>query len=382
MAAGCSLSAMAVGGLLSLPELGVPQTQVQAQSGGIVWMTNLEQARQVAAAQGRPILIHFWNDNCPPCVGVERNVFSRPEVARALAAGFVAVKIKVDDAPEVAKWFRVDRWPMDIVLTSEGKELLRTVSPQDPQRYVTMLTQAGAAMLPAVPAALNAINPAVATTAQPGAPSDYVGGAFVPPHASGASFSGNAPAVPQGTSVAAQAGPYQGGAGLGMSPGDQGGPYAAPSPAPNANFISGQAGQFQAGTAPTSALPSPQLGMDGYCTVTLMSQHQWKRGDVRWGAVHRDRTYLFAGPEEQQKFLANPDRFAPMLSGFDPVQFAQYGTLVPGRRQHGVWFQDQMYLFVDEPSLKRFGSSPAAFAGRAEQAMRGATYPQPNGMVR
>src|SRR5215510_5634331 len=82
----------------------VPVRNVFAQApSGLTWLSNLEQARQTAATQGRPILVHFWNDNCPPCAGIERNVFSRPDVQKALATGFVAVKIKVDDAPDVAR---------------------------------------------------------------------------------------------------------------------------------------------------------------------------------------------------------------------------------------------------------------------------------------
>lgn len=349
-------------------------TSVRAESPGIAWMTNLEQARQVAAAQGRPILIHFWNDNCPPCVAVERNVFSRPEVARALAGGFVAVKIKVDDAPEVAKWYRIDRWPVDIVLTSDGRELFRAVSPQDPQRYIAMLTQAGANAVAKsqVPEALNTINQTVAS-AVPGSAAMPGGGSFVPPGggATANSFQQAAAAQVQ-AAFGAQAGPYQGaaagfGAAQGVSAAAAGGFGQAPA-APSASFVSAPPPQ----TPPPGG--NPPLGLDGYCTVSLMEQHQWKRGDARWGAIHRDRTYLFCGPEEQQKFLANPDRYAPMLSGFDPVLFAQHGKLVSGRRQHGVWFQDQMFLFVDEASLERFRSSPASFAGTAEQAMRAAAH--------
>ena len=69
-------------------------------------------------------------------------------------------------------------------------------------------------------------------------------------------------------------------------------------------------------------------------------------------------------------FLENPDKFAPMLSGYDPVRYAEQGQLVDGRRQHGVWYRNQMYLFADEVSLEKFWKNPDMVVPRVEQAMR------------
>ena len=61
--------------------------------------------------------------------------------------------------------------------------------------------------------------------------------------------------------------------------------------------------------APSMGGNVPALGLDGYCPVTLADQKKWQVGDRRYGVIHRGRTYLFAGPVEQQKFLANPDHY-------------------------------------------------------------------------
>jgi protein disulfide-isomerase len=110
--------------------------------------------------------------------------------------------------------------------------------------------------------------------------------------------------------------------------------------------------------------------LEGYCPVTLFETRKWRRADARWGVVHRDRTYLFAGPDQQQKFLEDPDRYAPMLSGFDPVRYLEQGQLVEGRRQHGLWYRNQMFLFADEASLEQFWKNAEDFAPRVEQAMQ------------
>jgi YHS domain-containing protein len=116
--------------------------------------------------------------------------------------------------------------------------------------------------------------------------------------------------------------------------------------------------------------------MEGYCPVSLMESSHWTKGDVRFGAIHRGRTYLFASPGEQQKFLANPDRYSPMLSGYDPVAYLEQGKMVDGRRQCGIVHEGRMYLFTDEGSLQRFCDSPERYTGGVRQAMQ--QDPAPN----
>lgn len=45
-----------------------------------------------------------------------------------------------------------------------------------------------------------------------------------------------------------------------------------------------------------------------------------------------------AGPAQQQRFLADPDRYAPVISGNDAVMTVDYGQTVPGHREHGTFF--------------------------------------------
>ena len=130
----------------------------------------------------------------------------------------------------------------------------------------------------------------------------------------------------------------------------------------------------------TSAPPQPDqnMGLDGRCPVTLITKSKWRKGDARWGAVHRGYTYLFAGPEEQQKFLANPDEFSPILAGMDVVQLADVGQITQGNRRYGVLYDDdgagpnpsRIYLFDSVASRNRFEASPESFARPVIQAMQ------------
>ena len=128
--------------------------------------------------------------------------------------------------------------------------------------------------------------------------------------------------------------------------------------------------------SPTPQLPTinPPLGLDGYCPVALAEKQQWVLGDRRWGAIHRGRTYLFAGPEEQRRFFTDPDRYAPAVSGNDVVLATEQGQAVPGMREHGVFFGNRVYLFSSEATLEKFARNPSLYANQAMGAVRTGAY--------
>ena len=128
-------------------------------------------------------------------------------------------------------------------------------------------------------------------------------------------------------------------------------------------------------TAPAAESP---LAMDGFCPVTLVHQSEWKKGDAKFGVVHKNRTYLFSSWSEQQLFLANPDKYAPGLSGHDPVILAEHGQWVEGKRNYGVFFGDQFFLFSDAATREEFERDPVLYAERIQQALQSGA----NGAVR
>ena len=118
-----------------------------------------------------------------------------------------------------------------------------------------------------------------------------------------------------------------------------------------------------------------KFALEGYCPVTLTEQRKWKKADPIYGANHRGQIYLFLGPEEQKRFLANPDKYSPMLTGYDPVHFVESNQLVPGKRSHGLTIDNQMYLFADEASLDRFWKQHKAYIPVVQAAMRASVSP-------
>jgi thiol-disulfide isomerase/thioredoxin/YHS domain-containing protein len=137
--------------------------------------------------------------------------------------------------------------------------------------------------------------------------------------------------------------------------------YGAQSPAGQPPVQQPMGQQPQAPQAPPM---SPPLALDGFCPVSLVEKQQWAPGDRRWGATHRGRTYLFAGPAEQQRFFADPDRFAPAASGNDVIVALEQGQDVPGLREHGVFFGNRIYLFATEASLDKFARNPHQYVNQ------------------
>ncbi|MCA9151579.1 MAG: DUF255 domain-containing protein [Planctomycetales bacterium] len=118
-----------------------------------------------------------------------------------------------------------------------------------------------------------------------------------------------------------------------------------------------------------AARKTTQMGLDGYCPVSLLRNEKWVKGDPKFGVVHRGRTYLFAGEEEKALFWSDPDEYSPVLAGLDPVMLTDAGETVAGRREHGVVYRKRVYLFSSEDSLERFWQDPERFASPIRQAM-------------
>ncbi len=404
------------------------------------WQPNLETARQVATQTNRLVLIHFWAPRCEPCMRVEKEVFSRPETARALEANFVLVKLNAwDDAPGTARLYGVTSLPTDVIIAPSGRLISQVQSPQSANQYVAQMNQAAAGyrelvrsstsqiaaapqatMAPAAaaPAATTpTVTPAAATTpiasaspaataiasysptdpaaasaptaqpaGQPASSDRYAEYFRQHPQAAPPATAPQAAAAPTASAPAAAAPPVAYVATQPSAPPVNVAPAAPPTapgvppiaPAQAPSYITGPANPPVNAAAAAPAPPQVQLppgcppaGLYGYCPVTLVESKQWAQGDKAYGAVHRGRTYLFLGPAEKEKFLANPDRYSPVLGGNDPVLALDNQIVVAGRRETGVFGPDgRIYMFADESSLARFNQNPKRYAPEAVQAMR------------
>lgn len=434
------------------------------------WETDLEVARSLAAQQNKLLLIHFWTPDCGPCKIVDKKVFPTAEVEQAIRQNYVPLKVNAYENTVLRDFFKVRRWPTDVIATVDGKELRRMTTPQDSRKYAQLLTSSAVAyrrsLAPTSQIALaptqsssqptanrwsqnvaapdlsentaRARRPGVAKPQNP-AP---LGGPMVPGVVAGPvadattpnfattpsnSTSGTSPSVASNAAPAPGAiynrfttdermqqqvapqvakteisNPYASPAAA-SQPGYQGSSLAKNSPTTSSSIPHGAAGspaspsgmqavqQPVAGVsgasgptqntpvAPASPSPSPSFGLDGRCPVTLVSQQRWVRGNQQWGAVHRGKTYLFAGQAEQQAFLQDPDKYSPVLAGMDVVALATSGSVAEGHRDYGVLYDDdgklgprpnRIYLFQSATTRDRFEADPESFVQPVMQALQ------------
>jgi len=139
-------------------------------------------------------------------------------------------------------------------------------------------------------------------------------------------------------------------------------PAPASAPVAVASTVAESAGPDVHGSMP--------LGLEGFCPVSLVDKGTWVEGRAQWGARHRGRTYLFAGPEQQRAFLTDPDRYAPALSGDDPVLACDSGRQVAGQRRYGVTYQARTYLFSSPETRAAFAANPQRYTARVMIAER------------
>lgn len=381
----------------------------------IVWQTDIAKAVKQAKSEKKLVLVHFYGDACAPCRTVEQKVFPQPLVVQAVMKNYVPVKINVDKEEKVAARYGIREIPTDIFLSGAGQEFHRDLTKQSPAEYVTLLDQMAIQALVggARQSSLSERESQFAlqqyqtgTKQQSQAQQQNVQNQYVARNGDANNRyaqEGAEQAQPQipgmaqtdvqtvfgGPQTAAnsaqpQNGPY--GSQLQQQPAQpavvpgyapQGGNNAQPSqPAM-------QRANFQDPGDITARQPirnhfvpvkdAPPIGLEGYCPVTLREGSKWKKGDRQYGAVHRGRTYLFVSAAEQQKFLADPDAFSPILSGADPVIFAERGQLVDGSRNFGVSLpnggRSEMYFFATPESRDLFEKNPKQYAIHAHQAM-------------
>ena len=127
---------------------------------GVLWGMSLEQARELAAKEKRPILIDFTGVNCANCRLMEQRVLPRPEVVNLLKQ-FVTVQLYTDYVP-IASITAAQRKqlaehnqetqldlaqeatnPFYVVLTPDGKEPVASVGGyNEPPVFLDFLTKA------------------------------------------------------------------------------------------------------------------------------------------------------------------------------------------------------------------------------------------------
>ena len=443
--------------------------QLASADEAIPWTYNVEQAFEQAQRENKLVLLHFWHEQCGPCRRLDNFVFKDGKVGAAVSEDYIAVKINTRENPDVARRYRINSVPQDLVFRPNGEIVSQRISPSNSRGYLFMLSQVvktagsprggsdvamaramayndpteipviqGRGPQPAFPeqrrdgsglrlsdgtnrqamlanaSSNNARGQAptdptrMGSSQQPQAPRGQVQQLQGSPGAGRSATSerqvvenpfvqqrGNVdparnPAM--SNSEIQRAGYNQANAGASdvtLAQGSGGGAFQPPGAAanqpsgrfapqkPQAN-VANRAGVGRPPVQPIApqAIPQqsqaeqPPLGLEGFCPITLIEKRAWEAGDKRFGCLHRGQLYLFNSIEARDRFLQEPDRFSPILSGYDPVIFAERGELVVGKREHGRFIDDRIVLFASEESFTKFAAAPMQYIVVVREAMQ------------
>ncbi|MEM8669588.1 MAG: protein kinase [Planctomycetota bacterium] len=112
---------------------------VPDDSAAIRWQTDLRKAYTKAQVERKPLLLHFYIEECNWCEKLEQGCFQDPAVRQEINRSFVPVRVDGARASNLTQKFDVAKFPTDVLLALEGNVISKAVSPQDPGRYIAML---------------------------------------------------------------------------------------------------------------------------------------------------------------------------------------------------------------------------------------------------
>jgi thiol-disulfide isomerase/thioredoxin len=92
-----------------------------------IWSHNFDDALATAKTSGKKVFIDFETTWCGPCHSMDEWIWTDTDVAAALTAGYVGVKLDGDIEKALVKRFTVTGYPTMVVLDGAGKELQRLV---------------------------------------------------------------------------------------------------------------------------------------------------------------------------------------------------------------------------------------------------------------
>lgn len=109
-----------------------------------VWQNDLKSAFARSAKEGKPVLVLFGAEWCHYCHKQDDETLTDAAVKKALADGFVPVRLDVDDHQRIAKILEVSTLPQAVILAPNADLLGRAKGYHTPTQFGTALSKATA----------------------------------------------------------------------------------------------------------------------------------------------------------------------------------------------------------------------------------------------
>lgn len=244
----------------------------------VAWRSSLDEAVREAEELQRPILVRFSASWCTHCSRMKWRTFSDEKIAAHISKTFVPLEIDADANEAVLESMNVKVLPTTLVITADKQELARFTGFRSADELAEGFTKV-AAHKPAKPLPPALIEPAV----------------------------GRAIAAVQATE---------------------------------------------------------RFAFGGQCLVSMFEEETLVPGADAHVAVHRGRKLRFASEEHKQKFEDAPEKYWPALDGLCPVSALDDHVRRAGDPNLAIVYRDRLWLFADAEHEERFFRSAAEYHRR------------------
>jgi YHS domain-containing protein len=113
-----------------------------------------------------------------------------------------------------------------------------------------------------------------------------------------------------------------------------------------------------------SPIAGQRVALKGYDPISYFTDGKPEKGSSEFTFAFDDTTYLFKNAEHRDKFIVDPERYAPQFDGFCTLQLSR-GLKVEADPEAWTITNGKLYVFSGKPGVPIFQEQPVAIAEKA-----------------